>query len=275
MKKPGLLTSWQYKATTFQFDLRNDDGCEILRRWTEKRQDESSVARTINLKHWALWYNSAGFWERAADETVLTITPAGRVKFSRLGGQVDVEVCSCPMEDIVSLQWPGWKINRPWSLADFVDALRSEGELLIQAVNKVVDLIHCHDDVFHKGGEGPQSCQRCGKHMILLCSFDSVERTSEGIPRSWPGMIGEDDREALPTDTDPAVLSENAAIFEGESDIVCFPEEVACEIVGLLSPPRSATSHPPIPSDSGGIHEDKEDNRKDSVGPEERPSILL
>ena len=83
------------------------------------------------------------------------------------------------MDDFVSAQCPDWKINKLWSVADFVSALRQEEGLLIQAVNKLMELIHYHNKTFHVWKRGPKGCKLCGKQMIFIRSFDEVEWTSD------------------------------------------------------------------------------------------------
>ncbi|KAF7191204.1 hypothetical protein HII31_07227 [Pseudocercospora fuligena] len=168
-----------YRANTFQFDLRGESGGEALQRWIEEKSDEASAARKICLKHWTWYYNASAGWEHVPDETILSITSSGHVRVTRIARQLHPLACTCEMDDFVSTQCPDWKINKLWSVADFVSALRQEEGLLIQAVNKLVELIHYHNETFHVWRQGPKGCKLCGKQMIFIRSFDEVEWTSD------------------------------------------------------------------------------------------------
>lgn len=161
-----------YRSNTFQFDLRSEKGCNLLRRWIREKGDEASGARKIRLKHWTWWFNDSGEWECAADETILALLPTGFVELKRLaqlpGG------CSCGMEEFLGSHCPDWKINKLWSLTDFVKAVREDEELLIQALVKFLEIVQQHDDNFHLWRENPTPCQQCGKQMMLLRSLDTA-----------------------------------------------------------------------------------------------------
>ncbi|KXT12134.1 hypothetical protein AC579_7509 [Pseudocercospora musae] len=168
-----------YRANTFQFDLRGESAGETLQRWINEKSDEASGARKICLKHWTWYYNASAGWEHVPDETILSITSSGHVRVTRIARQLHPLACTCEMDDFVSAQCPDWKINKLWSVADFVSALRQEEGLLIQAVNKLMELIHYHNETFHMWRQGPKSCKLCGKKMIFIRSFDEVEWTSD------------------------------------------------------------------------------------------------
>ncbi|EME89178.1 uncharacterized protein MYCFIDRAFT_76536 [Pseudocercospora fijiensis CIRAD86] len=164
-----------YKANTFQFDLKGESGGDALQRWIEEKNDEASAARKICLKHWTWYYNASAGWEHVPDETILSLTSSGHVRVTRIARQLHPLACECEMEILVSAQCPDWKINKLWSVADFVSALRQEEGLLIQAVNKVVEFIHYHNETFHGWTQGPKACKLCGKQMIFIRSFDEFE----------------------------------------------------------------------------------------------------
>lgn len=168
-----------YRANTFEFDLRGEAGADVLQTWIQDRQDEASSARRIRLKHWTWWFSSNCTWQYTADATTFTIDPNGVIEISRDAGQLDPHSCGCKMHDLVH-QCPGWRINKPWTLSDFVDALRQEEELLVQAVtNFVIELVHQHDETLHMWREGPRPCELCGKQAVFFRSLDDVEWTSD------------------------------------------------------------------------------------------------
>ncbi|KAM3418354.1 hypothetical protein BST61_g4353 [Cercospora zeina] len=163
-----------YRSNTFRFDVRDDDGIEALHRWIEENEEETSAARSISIRHWTWWRTPYGHWEHAADETVLSLLPTGLIRLTRRGGKFDPAVCNCDIEDFMYMHCPSWNLNKPWSVAEFVDALREEGELLIQAVIKFVRFIQQQNGGFHEWRNGPKSCSSCGKEIMLLCSSDDI-----------------------------------------------------------------------------------------------------
>lgn len=167
-----------YRSNMFQLDLRGEAADDALRRLIQEKQDEVSAARKISIRHWTWWYGPSG-WKHVDDKTILSSTATGRIVLTRNGGQLGHQACSCDMADLVGAQCPGWKINKPWSLTDFVEALRQEHELLVFAATKLVELIQYHNEIFHVWRDGPKPCQLCGKQMIFLRSSDDVEWASD------------------------------------------------------------------------------------------------
>ncbi|KAF2209672.1 hypothetical protein CERZMDRAFT_86651 [Cercospora zeae-maydis SCOH1-5] len=173
-----------YRSNTFRFDVRDDDGVEALRRWIEENEEETSAARSISVRHWTWWRTPCGQWEHAADETVLSLLPTGLIRLTRRGGKFDPAVCNCDIEDFLYMHCPSWNLNKPWSVAEFVDALRQEGELLIQAVIKFVNFIQQQNDGFHEWRDSPKSCSSLEKHFSLSftsrtrCLFSSIANLS-------------------------------------------------------------------------------------------------
>ncbi|CAK1356132.1 unnamed protein product [Cercospora beticola] len=163
-----------YRSNTFRFDVRDDHGMETLYRWMEENEEESSAARTVSIRHWTWWRTPSGQREHAADETVLSLLPTGLIRLTRRGGKFDPAVCNCDIEDFMYMHCPRWNLNKPWSVAEFVDALRQEDELLIQAVTKFVGFIQQQNNGFHEWRNCPKSCSSCGKEVMLLSSSDDV-----------------------------------------------------------------------------------------------------
>lgn len=164
-----------YKANTFQFDLRKENGFTGLYRWIDHQRDEASSARTISILHYTWYWSSLeNGWSYNTDATVFTLTANGRVMLRRATGQQDPRACSCDMQDWFFAQCTEWTANKSWTMTDFVTALRDEHELLVQAVTKFAKLVQEHDEGLPMRREGPEPCLRCSMNKIFFRSFDKI-----------------------------------------------------------------------------------------------------